>query len=81
MERKTTEKKRNGKVRENIKPLLLRGESEFAAAFGIVSNHTHARLRNEGMPYYCDGKMFVYDPEEVIPWLKEHWKPQMPSNL
>jgi hypothetical protein len=79
MNENTKKQKRRGKVRENIKPLLLRGESEFAAAFGIHSNHTHAQLRNEGMPFYCHGKIFVYDPEEVLSWLKERWKPQMPT--
>jgi hypothetical protein len=60
--------------KRNIPPLTIRGESEFAAAFGIKDPRTQAKLRSEGMPCYHDGSMFIYIPEEVINWMKQNWK-------
>ena len=31
-------------------------------------------LRDEGLPYYHNGKSFVYDPEEVKAFLKHLWQ-------
>lgn len=67
-------------IRPNIAPLIIRGEREFAAAFGISDGHTQARLRDRGLPCYHDGKCFVYFPDEVVSWMKENWKINLPDN-
>jgi hypothetical protein len=72
-------REKKGTVRTNIKPEMLRGEREFAAAFGIKSGDTQAKLRAQGMPCYYDGAMFVYDPKEVKEWMKEKWKLNLPE--
>lgn len=61
-------------IRPNIVPIIIRGEREFARAFGISDGHTQAKLRAQGMPCYHDGKCFVYFPDEVKAWMKEKWK-------
>ena len=67
------------KLRENIAPVIIRGQKEFAAAFGISDPLVQARLRSEGLPCYNDGKMFVYDPNEVLAWMKKSWKIGLPE--
>jgi len=66
-------------LRENITPIIIRGEKEFAAAFGYSDPLVQQRLRNEGMPHYNDGKCFVYDPQEVLDWMKKNWRVIVPS--
>jgi hypothetical protein len=57
--------------RENIVPLILRGDYEFAQAYGIHDKRRQSQLRREGMPCFKDGDLFCYDPEEVTVWLKK----------
>ena len=61
------------KYRDNIQRLCLRGDVELGMAIGVSSRDTLARLRQEGLPCYHDGKSFVYFPNDVEKWLREHW--------
>lgn len=71
---KQEEKKRQSRKRGNITPYLIRGEQEFFEAFGVKSSEKQAEMRSAGMPCYHDGKAFIYDPDEVVKWIKENWK-------
>ena len=63
-------------VERNIPVLMLNGDSELSSAIGIKDKETLARYRKEGMPYYPNGNSFLYDPKEVVAWLKTRFKKQ-----
>ena len=71
MRKKTTERQRR-----SIPVLLINGDRELGEAIGITSSETLARYRKEGMPYYANGNSFLYDPKEVVDWIKKRFKIQ-----
>ena len=68
------------KYRDNIKPVILRGENDFFLAFR-VDQHRAAKWRSMGMPCRHDGKAFLYPVEEVKEWIMENeaFKVQVPQ--
>jgi hypothetical protein len=62
------------KETRKISPIIIRGESEFSEAFGIKDPRTQAALREKGLPCMHDGAMYVYDPQDVLAWMKTNWK-------
>ena len=76
---KSNEEMGKRSARENINPFIIRGESEFAAAFGIKDPYKQAELRKQGMPFLHDGYCYVYDPLEVLAWMKVAWKIKIPT--
>jgi len=65
--------------RTNIEPIVIRGETEFAAAFGISDPRMQARLRSEGLPCMHDGRMYVYNPAKVLAWMENNWRVVTPE--
>lgn len=61
-------------MKREIQPLFLVGDKELGAAIGISTSESLRTLRDEGLPYYHNGKSFVYDPEEVKTFLKHLWQ-------
>lgn len=64
------------KINRSIPVIMLNGDTELASAIGIGDKRTLARYRLEGMPYYPNGNSFLYDPQEVVTWLKIRFKKQ-----
>lgn len=60
-------------MKRTIEPIFLVGDEELGQAIGITTPRLLQELRNEGLPYYHNGKSFVYDPEEVKKFLKKLW--------
>ena len=54
---------------EPIKRMYLRGSQELGAATGIYDSETHARWRNEGLPYILQGNVYLYKPTMVEKFL------------
>jgi hypothetical protein len=52
---------------------LLRGGKEFYDAFGY-DERSQERLRSKSMPFYKDEDEFLYDPDEVLTWMKKTFK-------
>lgn len=69
------------KRKRDIPAYMIKGEFEFAEAFGIIDPDKQAELRSEGMPCYNRKGTYFYDPEEVKDWMKNNWKVQQPVSL
>ena len=63
-------------IRENILPVVIVGQKEFAAAFGISSAVKQEELRRQGMPCYNRNGTYFYDPIEVLAWMKKNFRIQ-----
>ena len=61
-------------MKRTIEPLFLVGDDELALAVGISTPSKLKELRDQGLPYYHNGKSFCYDPVEVKNFLKKIWK-------
>ena len=75
-----TVSKKQKRRRDNIEPVILRGEYDFFLAFG-ADQHRAAKWRSMNMPFRIDGKCFLYPVEEVKEWIMEHeaFKVQVPQ--
>ena len=63
----------------DVEPVVLRGQQEFAKAFGYSDADAQARLREKGMPCMHDGSLFMYNPARVLAWMEKNWTVKPPD--
>ena len=66
------------KLRTNIPLIAIRGEDEFQIATGIPPTK-FAEMRNEGLPFYSDGKCIIVFPSDVKAFIRKKMKISNPS--
>ena len=66
------------KRRTNIEARVICGGIEFQEMFGINESR-QAEWRSMGLPYYQDGRCYIYYPDEVDKFIKDNFRISIPE--